>query len=171
MLEQFDLPKLKHQLSKEYFDKENYVKLSSCGISWNNRFRGATAGVARFGTKNGIEYKNIEISSKYISAFPDQLKTIMLHEMIHIIFDANEKHGLNFKSEMNRINNQLECEGHPYRISVHISRDKMMPKIYKYSYRCSDCGQIYNRVRKSIDIKKFVCGKCRGKLVEILTDI
>ncbi|GAA6113894.1 SprT family protein [Apilactobacillus apinorum] len=30
-------------------------------------------------------------------------------------------------------------------------------------YICSHCGQTYRRKRK-IDVKKYVCGKCRGKL-------
>nr|WP_319217203.1 SprT family protein [uncultured Trichococcus sp.] len=30
-------------------------------------------------------------------------------------------------------------------------------------YRCSACGQMYPRKRR-IDLKKYVCGKCRGKL-------
>jgi len=33
----------------------------------------------------------------------------------------------------------------------------------KWLYSCSDCGQAYPRKRR-IDVKKYVCGKCRGKL-------
>lgn len=33
-----------------------------------------------------------------------------------------------------------------------------------YSYRCSQCRSIIRRKRR-IDTKRFVCGKCRGKLV------
>lgn len=30
-------------------------------------------------------------------------------------------------------------------------------------YQCSNCGRVYQRVRK-LDTKRYVCGKCRGKL-------
>lgn len=35
----------------------------------------------------------------------------------------------------------------------------------KYTYVCQSCQQIYQRQRK-INIKKYACGKCRGKLKE-----
>lgn len=35
----------------------------------------------------------------------------------------------------------------------------------KHTYVCQSCQQIYQRQRK-IDIKKYACGKCRGKLKE-----
>lgn len=31
-------------------------------------------------------------------------------------------------------------------------------------YFCSQCGQVYKR-KKKINIKKYVCGKCKGKLI------
>ena len=33
----------------------------------------------------------------------------------------------------------------------------------KWLYSCSACGQLYPRKRR-IDLKKYVCGKCKGKL-------
>mgnify|MGYP002661167622 FL=1 len=33
----------------------------------------------------------------------------------------------------------------------------------KWLYSCSACGQMYPRKRR-IDLKKYVCGKCKGKL-------
>ena len=33
----------------------------------------------------------------------------------------------------------------------------------KWHYSCSACGQLYPRKRR-IDMKKYVCGKCKGKL-------
>lgn len=33
----------------------------------------------------------------------------------------------------------------------------------KWLYICSACGQMYPRKRR-IDLKKYVCGKCKGKL-------
>ena len=159
------LADLKQKMAEAYFPKEVRKRLLECDISWNNRFRGATAGVAKFRKENGSEYRSIEISSKYIKQYPDQLKSIMLHEMIHIVLEIGENHGKNFKIEMNRINKQLELEGDHSRVSVRISEDKRLPRDYKYTYFCRKCGQIYNRVRKPIDLKRNVCGRCYGKLV------
>jgi SprT-like protein len=33
----------------------------------------------------------------------------------------------------------------------------------KWLYSCSACGQMYPRKRR-IDLKKYICGKCKGKL-------
>ena len=35
----------------------------------------------------------------------------------------------------------------------------------KYYYACQACGQIYSRKRR-INLAKYVCGNCRGKLIE-----
>lgn len=36
---------------------------------------------------------------------------------------------------------------------------------YKYLYICQSCQQVYPRQRR-IDLTKYRCGKCRGKLLE-----
>jgi hypothetical protein len=40
---------------------------------------------------------------------------------------------------------------------------------YKYAWACSTetCDAIFQRQSKSIDVNKQVCGKCKGRLVEI----
>ncbi|GAB2021411.1 SprT family protein [Pseudolactococcus yaeyamensis] len=38
-----------------------------------------------------------------------------------------------------------------------------LPDVQSLSYRCVSCGQIYLRKRR-INLKKYLCGKCRGKL-------
>lgn len=167
MTNMHDLYKLKKEFANKYFLDSYYDILVNCEISWNNRFNGATAGVARFINKNGVIYRKIEISSKYIQYYPNQLKTVLLHEMIHIILDINERHGIKFIEQMNRINKALEIEGEENRISIKIPFNKVMPKKYKYSYLCEKCGMIYNRVKNPINIRKYVCGKCLGKLKNI----
>lgn len=39
----------------------------------------------------------------------------------------------------------------------------------KHRYRCQNCGCEIRRQRR-VDIKKYVCGKCRGRLLEIGND-
>lgn len=36
-------------------------------------------------------------------------------------------------------------------------------KNYRYTYGCQNCGQKYQRQRR-IDVKRFVCSRCHGKL-------
>lgn len=40
------------------------------------------------------------------------------------------------------------------------------PTVYKCFYKCSSCPKIYKRKRR-INTRKYVCGSCKGKLVEI----
>jgi|SRR5690625_958985 len=44
---------------------------------------------------------------------------------------------------------------------------RYVPKLettsYRWVYSCSDCGSEFKRIRK-MDVKKYVCGRCRGKL-------
>ncbi|EIQ81435.1 UNVERIFIED_CONTAM: SprT family protein [Streptococcus canis] len=35
----------------------------------------------------------------------------------------------------------------------------------KYYYACQACGQIYS-IKRRINLAKYVCGNCRGKLIE-----
>jgi DNA-directed RNA polymerase subunit RPC12/RpoP len=39
-----------------------------------------------------------------------------------------------------------------------------LPDVQYLSYTCLSCAQIYWR-RRQLDVKKYRCGKCRGKLV------
>ena len=34
----------------------------------------------------------------------------------------------------------------------------------KHKYSCVDCGAVFRRHSKSIDVSRKVCGRCRGKL-------
>ena len=40
---------------------------------------------------------------------------------------------------------------------------------YKYAWACTTerCGAVFQRQSKSIDVDKHVCGKCKGRLMEI----
>jgi SprT-like protein len=42
-------------------------------------------------------------------------------------------------------------------------RSALNLRTYRYEYQCQSCGMKYMR-RNRINLKKFVCGKCRGKL-------
>lgn len=154
------------ECAENYFSKEEIQTLSHLEYCWNRRFRGRTAGVCRF--KNDIQTKKtipvqIDISARYIEEFPEMFIPILLHEMIHAVLPYEEKHGAKFKEQANRINMSLKEKEIPL-ISVKIPREKMLLKEYRYVYQCTECGQMYRRVQKPIQISRYRCGKCKGKL-------
>ncbi|MBQ6144356.1 MAG: SprT family protein, partial [Lactococcus sp.] len=41
-----------------------------------------------------------------------------------------------------------------------------LPDVQYLTYTCLSCGQTYRR-RRRLDVKKYRCGKCRGKLYSL----
>lgn len=167
-MDQRELENQARELVKKYFSEKDYDQLLEMEYSWNGRFRGKTAGVCRFKKSEKGEFYpiRIEISSKYIEIFPEMLTPILLHEMIHAILPFSEKHGAAFRKQAQMINKELLKNGEEL-ISVRIPQEKSMEKEYRYFYECVSCGQKYGRVRNPINVRKSVCGKCRGKIKEI----
>lgn len=90
----------------------------------------------------------------------DSLKNVIIHEMVHVLLPG-EHHGPVFKREMNRLNAQFpELD-----ITVY-THTKPEPKQYKRLYVCKQCGKQYPRQRRLDMSKGYMCGRCRGKLVE-----
>ena len=157
-------------LAQNYFPQSVYPLFTNVEVRWNNRFQGRTAGLYKVRTIGAAQIKSIELSSKYMDFFPQQLRPVMLHEMLHATLPISEKHGSRFKLEAQRMNSQLQQEGFTQLITVRVPQNMSMPRKYKYKYRCKGCGRIYSRVRRPVDTKKMVCGKCKGKLELIKSD-
>lgn len=168
IMEKESLENQAKRLAGIYFSAEEQSVLAGLSYRWNGRFHGKTAGICRF--KRTADSKTIpvqiEISSKYMEIFPEMLNSVLLHEMIHAVLPWEEKHGVKFKKRMAQINHTLEEEGKPL-IAVRIPEEKAFPKDYKYTYVCTRCGQLYRRVQKPIDLRRNVCGRCRGKLQKV----
>jgi len=107
---------------------------------------------------------NIEINKHYYNSHGmDELIGIIKHELCHYHLHLNGKgykHGdLDFKQLLKEVGAPRFCTPIPG------SRNGKSPQ-KNYLYECSTCHFIYKRRRK-INTTRYVCGKCRGKLIMI----
>lgn len=124
--------------------------------------------------KKTIHYRkyskhHIEISKWLMELNDEIIKNTIIHEIIHCMPDCNN-HGSEFKRYSKLVNDKLG-----YNISRLGNKEddyiksnlefKVEPLKYKYVIVCEKCGLIYYRQRIGKNfIKKYRCGKCRGKL-------
>lgn len=111
---------------------------------------------------------HIEISNWVMQLNEDIIKNTILHELIHCIPFCNN-HGTEFKKYANYINQKL---GYHITTKGNIQEDYQLSHLeyeeencYKYKIACQNCGQVIYRKRFNPNlIKKYRCGKCKGKL-------
>ncbi|MFD1038353.1 SprT family protein [Virgibacillus byunsanensis] len=120
-------------------------------VRYNNRLR--TTGGRYIPAK-----KLIELNPKYmIEMDENEYIGIIKHELVHYhlhIEGKGYKHGdQDFKQLLKKTGSPRHCKPLP-----------STKKEYKHTYTCNNCGYVYKRKRR-VDIKKFRCGKCGGKLL------
>ncbi|RBP03240.1 SprT family protein [Rossellomorea aquimaris] len=101
---------------------------------------------------------NIDINRKYLDEHGmDELIGIIKHELCHYhlhIEGKGYKHGdEDFKRLLNEVGGPRHC-------SILTSVNKRKRYLI---YVCSKCGLEFKRRRK-INLRKYVCGRCKGKL-------
>ncbi|MGF3106042.1 SprT family protein [Rossellomorea sp. DUT-2] len=101
---------------------------------------------------------NIDINRKYLDEHGmDELIGIIKHELCHYhlhIEGKGYKHGdEDFKRLLNEVGGPRHCS-----ILTSVNNRKRY-----LIYVCSKCGLEFKRRRK-INIRKYVCGRCKGKL-------
>ena len=162
---------MEERLKRLYLESLN--ELSSIGINFNNKI--ISIGFSKRNNKrygcckieNNVYY--IEIS-KWVMELDDKLvKNTIIHELIHCIPGCNN-HGEKFKFYAKKINDKLG-----YSVSRVGNKKEDFEKCnlefkedlsYKYKIICSLCGQVYYRKRMAKNfIRKYRCGKCKGKLI------
>ncbi|GIQ71372.1 SprT family protein [Xylanibacillus composti] len=121
--------------------------------SFNRRLR-ATGG--RYFTGS----HNIEISwLQWEKHGADEVEKIIKHELCHYhlhLTNRGYRHrDADFKYWLARVGGSRYCK------PVADSNRTVMP--YRYKLTCQSCGMHYLRKRK-VDVSRYVCGKCRGKL-------
>ena len=162
--------KNRDKLTAEAFAEFNELvfnhKLSVVTVTWSNKLR-TTAGLTRCKKERGnsTRHATIELSMKVIDEH-HRLRHTLLHEMCHaaqwLVDDKiNPPHGVLFKKwanhAMDKIQGAIVTTTHNYAIQ------------YKHAWSCTTekCGALFQRQSKSIDVNTQVCGKCKGRLVEI----
>jgi SprT-like protein len=153
-MEDKQLQQLVEEVSMKYF-KLPFLHMAS----FNHRLK-TTGG--RYLTSTS----NIEINKKYYDALGmDELVGIIKHELCHYHLHIR---GGGYKHRDQDFRNLLKEVGAP-RFCTPIETTRTKPKAIRV-YECVDCHHPYKRVRR-VNINKFRCGKCRGKLKEIQNHI
>ncbi len=148
LLNDEELKQLVNQLSITYFHKPFVDE-----VMFNHRLR--TTGGRYVPAK-----RRIELNPKYAIEMDEQeFHGIIKHELCHYhlhIEGKGYKHGdRDFKELLKKTGSPRYCKPLPSEVDS-----------YKHFYKCSNCGMEYKRKRK-VNTEKFVCGKCRGKLITI----
>lgn len=145
LLTDTELYALVRDISLNYF-KKPFVD----NVRFNSRLR-TTGG--RYIPSNKV----IELNPKYVLEMDeDEFVGIIKHELCHYhlhIEGKGYKHGCaDFKKLLNETGSPRHCNPLPSS-----NREK------NHLYKCKDCGHIYRRHRR-INVTKYRCGKCGGKL-------
>ena len=99
-----------------------------------------------------------------------ELQNTIAHEMIHQwqfdLLKRRPNHSLAFLQKMTEINRTGEVA-----ITTYHSLEQEVLLLSRFAWRCTDCGQIYSRQRKTIRPSHHRCGNCRGSLQELNSPI
>lgn len=159
-------------LTKSAFDEFNGKvfngSLSGVKFEWSNKLR-TTGGITHLKRLINIEtdptyFATIDLSEKVLDE-EHRMRSTLLHEMCHAatwIIDkvAKPAHGSVFKKwgrYATKKTGIVVTTTHSYAIQ------------YKFAWACQTpkCGVVIQRHSRSVDIARHVCGRCKGKLIEI----
>ena len=146
-------PKRTGDTLREKFDHYNEMifdgKLSAT-IEWSNLLK-SSAGNCR------PRRKLIRISTHYAENHPEDVDNVIIHEMVHLL-PGHLNHGPRFKSTIAKINREHGTQ---------VTRfSKGRATAGKFVYHCKGCEAEVHRERRTLNIKRVVCGKCRSKFAE-----
>lgn len=145
------------QLLVEKISVESFGKPFKHQASFNPRLR-STGGRYLLGTHN------IEINKKYLDQLGEnELIGIIKHELCHYHLHLEKKgyqhRDPEFKALLKRTGAPRFCNQLPERKAKRTAKKLLI-------YQCTKCRLTYQR-KKSINTSRYVCGKCRGKLIKI----
>lgn len=147
-MDEVTLQQLVNSISIEFFHKpfNDYV-------TFNSRLR--TTGGRYIPSK-----RRIELNPKYLLEMDrEEFHGIIKHELCHYhlhITGKGYKHGdADFKKLLKKTGSPRYCRQLPSEAAA-----------FKYRYKCEKCGMAYKRKRR-VDIEKYRCGKCKGRLIAI----
>lgn len=145
-----ELQVLVEELSQKYFDVPFLHQ-----AYFNSRLRTT-------GGRYLLRSHNIEFNKKSYEIFGiEELRGIILHELCHYHLHIR---GMGYKHRDADFRALLKKVGAP-RFCSTIEENKKQTSTKTYLYECVECKQLYPR-KKRMDVNKYRCGKCRGRLIE-----
>ncbi|MCR8643626.1 SprT family protein [Paenibacillus sp. N1-5-1-14] len=126
--------------------------------TFNSRLR-ATGG--RYFTKShNIEISTLQLESNGVEEVEKIIKHELCHYHLHLRKMGYQHRDADFKQLLAKVGGTRFCRSLPI-------KRKVQP--YRYKLICVDCSMEYLRKRK-VDVRKYRCGKCSGKLRLLLLD-
>jgi SprT-like protein len=124
---------------------------------FNNRLRST-------GGRYLLRSHNIEINRKYLEQLgQEELIGIIKHELCHYHLHLEGKgykhRDADFRALLKKTGAPRFCNSLPEAPKRRIAKKILL-------YKCSSCGLQYKR-KRSINTSRYVCGKCRGRLVKV----
>ncbi|HLO10859.1 MAG TPA: SprT family protein [Pseudoneobacillus sp.] len=111
-----------------------------------------------------LQSHNIELNKSYFEQLgEEELIGIIKHELCHYHLHL-EKRG--YKHQDTDFKNLMRQVGAPRFCRQLPDRPKTNQSSKLYIYSCSGCSLTFKR-KRAVNIKKYVCGKCKGKLKKI----
>lgn len=153
-VEDKDLQLLIEDLSLKFFDKPFKHK-----ALFNPRLRTT-------GGRYLLKSHNIEINKKYLEQLGmEEMIGIIKHELCHYHLHIEGKGYQHKDQDFKMLLKEVDA---PRFCSILPDRPKRKKSTRVHIYACSSCNQMYNR-KKLINTVKYVCGKCKGKLIKVRT--
>ncbi|WP_090843718.1 SprT family protein [Alkalicoccus daliensis] len=142
-----ELQRLTEEISLDFFRKRFKHK-----ASFNKRLRTT-------GGRYALQSHNIEINPKHLEHYGrDEVISIIKHELchyhLHIEGRGYQHRDREFKQLLKQVGGSRHCQ------SIPAVRNK---SVTIHVYRCLTCSHEYLRKRR-MNTKKYVCGKCHGRL-------
>ncbi|WP_108671732.1 SprT family protein [Peribacillus acanthi] len=127
---------------------------------------------ARLKTTGGrylLQSHNIEINERYYKEYGvNEIVGIIKHELchyhLHLEGRGYQHKDRDFKELMKQVGAPRFCTP----LKSYRKQSKSPQKLYLYE--CSNCAQKYRR-KKRVNIDKYVCGKCKGRLKLVKSSI
>ncbi|PGA97488.1 SprT family protein [Bacillus toyonensis] len=148
-MDEKEIQQLVEEVSLRYFGMPFLHK-----VIFNNRLRTT-------GGRYLLKSHNIELNYRYYEMYgKEELVGIIKHELCHYHLHIT---GRGYKHRDRDFRELLQKVGAP-RFCKRMINEEKEKKVYMYE--CMECSLQYVR-RRQINTKRYVCGKCKGKLKPI----
>ena len=136
------------RISLQYFNRAFIHK-----ATFNARLR--TTGGRYFTHSHNIEINPSQLESFGVEETEKIIKHELCHYHLHLLKRGYKHQDQDFKLLLKQVGGARYCQSIP--------GVKRTTHAYKYELICKECGFVYKRKRK-VDVRKYRCGKCGGKL-------